>query len=115
TAAPGKASGRAPKLAQYRRAVRAFTDTFPVVKVYSAWNEPDFIYNVLARHPKLAAGYYNTLVSVCHGCTVVAGDVYRPATDGLARWVKRYARYIKSAPKAWRMHPYDDDRGDTTA
>jgi hypothetical protein len=104
-----------PSTAVYTTAIKAFIRTFPQVKLYTAWNEPDWIYRPkLAKHPKLAASYYNALVKNCRGCTVAAGDVYRAANQGLASWVKSYAKYLHPAPKAWAIHPYDDIRTHTT-
>jgi Glycosyl hydrolase catalytic core len=104
-----------PSVPVYTAAIKAFLHDFPRVKVYTPWNEPDWIYRSLANEPWLAAGYFNTLAYWCHHCTVVAGDVYRPASDGLAAWVSAYSRYLHARPKAWALHPYDDVRSHTTA
>ena len=100
----------------YTKSVKAFIKMFPRVKNYTPWNEPDWIYRPkLANNPKLAASYYNALVKACRGCTVAAGDVYRAANQGLARWVRSYARYLHGRPKAWAIHPYYDIRTHTTS
>ena len=111
----GSAGNYIPSVAQYTAAVKAFIHDFPWVKVYSPWNEPDFIYRKLASEPWLAAGYFNTLIRWCHHCTIVAGDVYRPASQGLAAWVRSYSRYLHARPTAWALHPYDDVRTHTTS
>jgi Glycosyl hydrolase catalytic core len=99
--------------------VRAFIHDFPTVKLYTAWNEPDWIYRpALANHPTLAAAYYNALVKNCRGCTVAAGDLYRPVSGtggGLGAWIKAYQKGLRSKPRAWALHPYDDVRGHKTA
>jgi hypothetical protein len=51
-----------PTVSQYERMVKAFLDAFPRLKTYTAWNEPDFVYRSLARHPGLAANYFNACV-----------------------------------------------------
>jgi Glycosyl hydrolase catalytic core len=86
------------------------------VKLYTPWNEPDWIYRpALANNPRLAASYFNTLAYWCHRCTIVAGDVYRPSWQGLASWVRSYSRALHARPKAWAIHPYDDVRGHTAS
>ena len=105
-----------PSIAVYTAAVKAFLHDFPWVKTYTPWNEPDWIYRpALANNPSLAAGYFNTLAYWCHHCTIVAGDVYRPASDGLASWVASYKHYLHARPAAWALHPYDDIRSHTTS
>ena len=100
----------------YTAAIKAFLHDFPQVKTYTPWNEPDWIYRPgLANHPALAAGYFNALAYWCHHCTIVAGEVYRPAKHGLASWVRAYARALHAKPKAWALHPYDDVRSHTTS
>lgn len=112
---PGNAGNYIPSVGQYTAAVKAFMHDFPWVKNYTPWNEPDFIYRKLAYEPWVAAGYFNTLAYWCHRCTIVAGDVYRPASQGLAAWVRSYEHYLHARPKAWALHPYDDVRSHTTA
>lgn len=104
-----------PSVPVYTAAIKAFLHDFPQVKNYTPWSEPDWIYRSLASQPWVAAGYFNTLAYWCHRCTIVAGDVYRPSWDGLASWVRSYARYLHARPKAWALHPYDDVRSHTTA
>jgi hypothetical protein len=104
-----------PSVKVYTAAIKAFLRDFPQVKVFTPWNEPDWIYRpALANHPSLAAGYFNALARWCHGCTIVAGDVYRPVNQGLASWVRAYARGLHHRPAAWALHPYDDVRSHTT-
>ncbi len=74
------AANYVPSVGQYETAVKAFLKDFPQIKTYTAWNEPDFSYRTLARNPGLAANYFNALYTLCKGCTVLAGDVYLPAT-----------------------------------
>ena len=104
-----------PTVAQYTSAVKAFIRDFPTVKLYTAWNEPDWIYRSLSRNPGLAASYFNALVRVCRGCTIAAGELYRPVTDGLGSWLRAYKRGLRYRPKVWALHPYDDVRGHKTA
>ena len=105
-----------PTVRQYTAAIKAFIHDFPEVKLYTAWNEPDWVYRPkLADRPGLAASYFNALVRWCHGCTVAAGDVYRASNDGLANWVRAYRRGLRYRPKAWALHNYHDVRGHNTS
>ena len=99
-----------PTVPQYTAAVKAFIKDFPSVKLYTAWNEPDWVYRSLSKKPKLAAQFFNALYKVCRGCTVAAGELYRPVNDGLAAWIKAYKSALTVTPKAWALHPYDDVR-----
>jgi hypothetical protein len=104
-----------PSAKVYTAAIKAFINDFPQVKIYTPWNEPDWIYRpALAKHPTLAASYFNALVQSCHRCTIVAGDVYLAANHGLAAWVKAYSKGLHYKPAAWALHPYDDVRGHNT-
>jgi hypothetical protein len=112
--APGGSAGNyIPDDKTYTRAVKAFIHDFPDVKAYTPWNEPEFPYRSLSRQPGLAAAYFNTLVRACRGCTIVAGDLYRPANAGLGSWIRAYKRGLRFKPVAWAIHPYDDVRTHT--
>jgi hypothetical protein len=110
----GTTSSYVPTTSQYTSAIRAFLTAVPQVKTYSPWNEPDWIYRPrLANNPSLAASYFNALIRYCHGCTIVAGDVYLP-TPQLAPWLRAYARHLIARPKAWALHNYYDVREHNT-
>ena len=114
--APGGAAGNViPSNKVYAKAVKAFIRRFPQVKVYTPWNEPEFIYRSLGHHPALAAAYFDTLVGACRGCTIVAGDFYRDSKDGLGSWIRDYKRALHHKPVAWAIHPYHDVRSHTTS
>jgi hypothetical protein len=111
----GTTSNYVPTTAQYKQAIRAFLRAVPKVKVYTPWNEPDWVYRPgLANNPALAASYFNVLVRYCHGCTIVAGDLYLPAPQ-LGPWIKAYKRHLDSRPAAWALHNYYDVRTHSTA
>ncbi|HLY51004.1 MAG TPA: glycosyl hydrolase [Solirubrobacteraceae bacterium] len=108
-------SSYVPTTSQYTSAIQAFLKAVPQVKTYSPWNEPDWIYRPhLSNNPALAASYFNALIRYCHGCTIVAGDVYRQTSDGLGSWLKAYARHLGARPKAWALHNYYDVREHNT-
>jgi hypothetical protein len=113
-----------PNVKQYETAVKAFLKAFPQIKTYTAWNEPDFSYRSLARNPALAANYFNALYDLCHGCTVLAGDVYLPATGTryidhamatLGPWLSAYVKGIHHRPSGWALHDYTEIRGHNTS
>jgi polysaccharide biosynthesis protein PslG len=118
------AANYVPSVGQYETAVKAFLKDFPQIKTYTAWNEPDFSYRSLARNPGLAANYFNALYVLCHGCTVLAGDVYLPATgqariDGamatLGPWLRAYVKGIHHKPSGWALHDYTEIRAHNTS
>jgi Glycosyl hydrolase catalytic core len=103
-----------PSVPVYTAAIKAFVRDFPSVKLYTPWNEPDWIYRSLSRKPGLAASYFNVLVQNCHHCTIVAGDVYQPAKQ-LGPWLRAYRKGLRYRPAAWALHNYDDVRTHTTS
>jgi hypothetical protein len=118
------AANYVPTVAQYKTAVRAFLKAFPQIKTYTAWNEPDFSYRHLARTPGLAANYFNALYEMCRHCTVLAGDVYLPATGTavidhsvatLRPWLRAYVKGIHHRPAGWALHDYTEVRGRNTS
>ncbi len=123
------AANYVPTVPQYERAAKAFLAAFPQLKTYTAWNEPDFVYRSLARHPELAAGYFNALFELCHRCTVLAGDVYLPTAAAVPRsarasffngipplgpWLRAYIRGLRHRPAGWALHDYIEVRGRNT-
>jgi Glycosyl hydrolase catalytic core len=113
-----------PNVTQYEAAIKPFLKAFPKIKDYTAWNEPDFSYRSLARNPALAANYFNALYDLCHGCTLLAGDVYLPATgtariDGalatLGPWLKQYVKGLHHKPSGWALHDYTEVRAHNTS
>jgi Glycosyl hydrolase catalytic core len=103
-----------PTVAQYTQAVKAFIHKFPTVKRYTAWNEPDWVYRSLSRHPLLAASFFNALVKQCRHCTVLAGDLYLPAKQ-LGPWIRAYKKGLRYRPAGWALHNYYDVRSHTTS
>lgn len=101
-----------PNVGQYTRAVKAFMKKFPKIKRFTPWNEPDWIYRSLSRHPLLAASFYDTLKKNCKHCTVLAGDVYLPARQ-LGTWIKAYRKGLNVHVDGWALHNYYDVRTHT--
>ena len=118
------AANYVPTVAQYKTAVKAFLKDFPQIKTYTAWNEPDFSYRKLAREPTLAANYFNALYEMCSHCTVLAGDVFLPATGTafinhavatLAPWLRAYIKGLRHKPAGWALHDYTEIRARNTS
>jgi hypothetical protein len=118
------ANNLVPTLSQYRNAVGRFLQTFPRVRDFTAWNEPDFSYRALARNPALAANFFNTLDVLCHGCTVLAGDVYLPTSGAayiagsiarLRPWLAAYIRGLHHRPAGWALHDYTEVRAHSSS
>jgi hypothetical protein len=118
------AANYVPTVGQYQTAVQAFLKDFPQIKDYTAWNEPDFSYRSLARNPGLAANYFNALWKMCRQCTVLAGDVYLPATGTatidhavatLSPWLRAYIKGLHHRPAGWALHDYTEIRARNTS
>jgi hypothetical protein len=118
------AANYVPTVGQYKTAVKAFLKEFPQVKTFTAWNEPDFSYRKLAREPTLAANYFNALYEMCRHCTVLAGDVYLPATGAafidhaaatLKPWLRAYIKGLHHKPAGWALHDYTEIRARNTS
>lgn len=103
-----------PNVSQYTKAVKAFFKKFPQVKRYTAWNEPDWVYRSLSRHPLLAAAFFNALARNCKHCTVLAGDLYLPAKQ-LGPWIKAYKKGLHAHVSGWALHNYYDVRTHKTS
>lgn len=105
-----------PNLKRYAYWVRRLIARFPAVHTYTAWNEPDWRYRpALARHPALAASYFNWLSAHCPRCAVVAGDFSDAPANQLRGYVRSYARDLRHKPAAWAVHNYRDIRSHSTA
>jgi hypothetical protein len=103
-----------PNVRQYTKAIEAFIRKFPKVKRFTPWNEPDWIYRSISRHPAQAAAFFNAMVRHCRHCTILAGDVYLPARQ-LGPWVRAYAKGLRFRPAGWALHNYNDVRTHTTS
>lgn len=104
-----------PGIGTYSYWVQKFIAAFPWVKQYTPWNEPDWKYRTtVARHPALAAGYFNQLYTHCPGCAIVAGDFSDAPASELRPYVRAYARALRHKPAGWAVHNYRDVRTHTT-
>lgn len=102
---------------KYRAAVKAFMDQFPAVRLYTAWNEPNYKQPTQGTNPDLheshawfAGRYWRHLNQLCERgkrCVVAAGDF----VDNASLHVRYRSQYFKGmgSPKkvaVWAYHPY---------
>jgi polysaccharide biosynthesis protein PslG len=104
---------KAPSVAAYRSAVRAFRARYPWVREFEAFNEPNHSTQPTYRRPELAAGYWRALRADCRRCDVAAGGLTGFSVR-TRRWFARYRRALHARPRTWAFHNYDDvNRGST--
>ncbi|HEY2216696.1 MAG TPA: hypothetical protein VGH21_04315 [Solirubrobacteraceae bacterium] len=105
-----------PSVALYQHDVQKFIKLFPHVKQYQPWDEANRgnIRGALASpSASAAARYYQALLRVCKGCTVVGLDVLD--ADNISptlRYISEFKREIGKlrtvVPKIWGLHNYSD-------
>jgi hypothetical protein len=107
---------RLPNVALYQHDVQKFIRLFPKVKQYQSWDESNrgnVAHAFSSPSAGLAARYYQALLRVCKGCTVLGLDVLDAANIGPTL---EYIHEFKSAigrlrtvmPKYWGLHNYSD-------
>jgi hypothetical protein len=105
-----------PSVATYKQDVQKFVKLFPHVRQYQSWNEanrgniPRTLANPSAR---AAAAYYQALIRVCGGCTVVGLDVLdqiniSPTLRYISEFKREIGRLRTVMPKVWGLHNYSD-------
>ncbi|HTB69592.1 MAG TPA: hypothetical protein VK707_01250 [Solirubrobacteraceae bacterium] len=107
---------RMPSVAQYKHDVQKFVKLFPHVKQYQAWDESNRgnIRGVLASPSASAtAQYYQALLRVCKGCTVLGLDVLdaniiSPTLQYIAEFKREVGRLHTVMPSIWGLHNYSD-------
>jgi hypothetical protein len=105
-----------PSVATYQHDVQKFVRAFPKVRQYQSWDESNRgnIKHVLASPSAVAAArYYQGLIRVCSGCTVLGLDVLDAATiKPTLRYISEFKREIVRLqtvmPKIWGLHNYSD-------
>jgi hypothetical protein len=107
---------RMPSVAAYQNDVKKFVKLFPHVTEYESWdeanrgNEPPAFSSPSAV---AAAKYYQALIRVCRGCTVVGLDVLDqasplPTLDYIAEFKREIYHLQTVMPKVWGLHNYSD-------
>ncbi len=99
------AGDRAPTRAQFLKDFLRFRALFPWVSEFCPWDEATHAGQPTARHPKLAAQYYNAITSHCSGCIVTAPDTL-DADGDIERWIGQFLRSAHPYPKIWPLNPY---------
>lgn len=107
---------RLPSVAQYQKDVQKFVKRFPHVRQYQAWDEANrgYIPHTLASPSAVAnAKYYQALIRVCKGCTVIGLDVLDaqdigPTLEYISEFKREIGRLRTIMPKIWGLHNYSD-------
>ena len=107
---------RMPSVAQYQHDVQKFVKRFPHVRQYQPWDEANrgYIRGVLASpSASAAARYYQALIRVCKGCTVVGLDVLDaqdigPTLEYISEFKREIGKLRTIMPKIWGLHNYSD-------
>ncbi len=105
-----------PNLESYQRDVQRFIKLFPHVRVYEAWdesnrgNEPHLFSSPSASR---TAQYYQELLRVCRGCTVIGLDVLdNPGIQGTLQYIAEFRQEVGKLktimPSIWGLHNYSD-------
>src|SRR6202451_29385 len=105
-----------PSVAQYKHDVEKFVRRFPYVKQYQSWDEANrgYIPHTLASpSASAAAQYYQALIRVCKGCTVLGLDVLDaqnigPTLEYISEFKREIGRLETVMPKIWGLHNYSD-------
>jgi hypothetical protein len=100
----------------YQRDVAKFVKRFPRVHQYEAWDESNrgnVAHLFSSPSATQTAQYYQQLIRVCHGCTVVGLDVLDAyKIDGTLQYISEFKREIYRLetvmPKIWGLHNYSD-------
>jgi hypothetical protein len=107
---------RLPSVGQYQHYVQKFVKLFPHVKQYQSWDEANrgTIRGVLASpSAATAAKYYQALLRVCKGCTVVGLDVLdanniSPTLRYISEFKRAVGKLHTVMPRIWGLHNYSD-------
>ena len=105
-----------PATSTYQHDVQKFVRDFPKVRQYQSWDESNRgnIKHVLASPSATsAARYYQALLRVCKGCTVIGLDVLDAANiNPTLRYIGEFKREVSRLrtvmPKIWGLHNYSD-------
>jgi hypothetical protein len=119
---------KAPSVATYTKALKAFKKEYGSKFDISPWNEVNVCQAPgrmegqpakickSATGPKLVAQYYSAAKSVFAGRKVVAIDILDGFNvGGAVSYLRKFKKYVKGTPKYWGIHNYSDtNRGSTS-
>jgi hypothetical protein len=104
-----------PSVREYKQDVQGFIQDFPGVKDWQPWNEvnrgnvhsgPAVFHSPSAKQ---SAAFYDTLLSVCSGCTVVGLDVLDSQhLSATLKYISDFKKAVKHMPQLWGLHNYTD-------
>jgi hypothetical protein len=105
-----------PSVSTYQSDVKRFVKLFPHVKEYESWDESnrgDERGQFSSPSAVGAAEYYQALLRVCTGCTVVGLDVLdqadiAPTLAYISEFKREIYRLETVMPKIWGLHNYSD-------
>jgi hypothetical protein len=105
-----------PSVATYQHDVQRFVKLFPNVRQYESWDEADRGYvpgEFTSPSAVEAARYYQALIRVCSGCTVIGLDVLdaekiEPTLRYIAEFKREIYRLETVMPTIWGLHNYAD-------
>jgi hypothetical protein len=105
-----------PSVSTYQSDVKRFVKLFPRVKEYESWDESnrgDERGQFSSPSAVGAAEYYQALIRVCRGCTVVGLDILdayyiEPTLRYISEFKREIYRLRTIMPKIWGLHNYSD-------
>jgi hypothetical protein len=119
---------KAPSVATYTKALKAFKKKYGSKFDISPWNEVNVCQAPgrmegqpakickSATGAKLVAQYYSAAKSVFTGRKIVAIDILDGSNvGGAVSYLRKFKKYVKGTPKYWGIHNYSDtNRGSTS-
>jgi hypothetical protein len=107
---------RLPSVSVYQRDVQKFVKLFPHVRQYESWDESNrgnVAHLFSSPSGAAAARYYQALLRVCKGCTVIGLDVLDsyvigPTLSYISEFKHEIGRLETIMPKIWGLHNYSD-------
>ena len=105
-----------PSVSSYQSDVKKFVKLFPHVREYESWDESNRGNERGQFSSPSAVGaakYYQALLRVCKGCTVIGLDVLdaryiEPTLSYIAEFKQEVYRLETVMPKIWGLHNYSD-------
>ncbi len=105
-----------PSVAVYARDVAEFVKLFPHVREYQSWDEANrgnLAHAFTSPSAVAAARYYQALLRVCKGCTMIGLDVLdqyyiTPTLRYIAEFKREVGRLKTIMPSIWGLHNYAD-------
>jgi hypothetical protein len=105
-----------PSVSTYQNDVRKFVKLFPRVHEYESWDESnrgDEPGQFSSPSAVTAARYYQALLRVCRGCSVIGLDVLdqqyiAPTLQYISEFKREIYRLETVMPKIWGLHNYSD-------